>query len=101
MPPLQVPPTSPLTIPREGATSTKAMVVAETRDQVVDRLLEMCGYLGSFTDACRVAVVGRAQELYTYITTEDWDSGICDLSGMCSQVPPPSLLATMPSSTGV
>jgi len=30
-------------------------------------------------------VVGRAQELYTYITTEDWDSGICDLSGMCSQ----------------
>lgn len=54
--------------------------------QVEDRLLELCGYFGSFTDACRMAVVERADQLYAFITSQSWEEGVCDLAGVCSEV---------------
>lgn len=54
--------------------------------KVEDRLLELCGYFGSFTDACRVAVVERADQLYAFITSQSWEEGVCDLAGVCSEV---------------
>ena len=91
---------------REGAEATKAQLVGETQNQVFwieneiseiflwlyfraqveDRLLELCGYFGSFTDACRVAVVERADQLYAFITSQPWEEGVCDLAGVCSEV---------------
>jgi len=70
---------------REGAEATKAQLVGETQNQVEDRLLELCGYFGSFTDACRVAVVERADQLYAFITSQSWEEGVCDLAGVCSE----------------
>jgi len=70
---------------REGAEATKAQLVGETQNQVEDRLLELCGYFGSFTDACRVAVVERADQLYAFITSQPWEEGVCDLAGVCSE----------------
>ena len=49
-------------------------------------MLELCGYFGSFTDACRVAVVERADQLYAFITSQPWEEGVCDLAGVCSEV---------------
>ena len=54
--------------------------------QVEDRLLELCGYFGSFTDACRIAVVERADQLYAFVTSQPWEEGVCDLAGVCSEV---------------
>ena len=51
-----------------------------------DRLLELCGYFGSFTDACRIAVVERADQLYAFVTSQPWEEGVCDLAGVCSEV---------------
>jgi len=70
---------------REGADATKAQLVAETQNQVEDRLLELCGYFGSFTDACRIAVIERADQLYAFITSQSWEEGVCDLAGVCSE----------------
>merc|ERR1711970_25960 len=70
---------------REGADATKAQLVGETQNQVEDRLLELCGYFGSFTDACRMAVVERADQLYAFITSQSWEEGVCDLAGVCSE----------------
>ena len=49
-------------------------------------MLELCGYFGSFTDACRMAVVERADQLYAFITSQSWEEGVCDLAGVCSEV---------------
>merc|ERR1712223_1216565 len=70
---------------KEGADATKAQLVAETQNQVEDRLLELCGYFGSFTDACRIAVVERADQLYAFVTSQPWEEGVCDLAGVCSE----------------
>ena len=58
----------------------------DNSDQVEDRLLELCGYFGSFTDACRIAVVERADQLYAFVTSQPWEEGVCDLAGVCSEV---------------
>jgi len=70
---------------REGAAQTRAQIGRLTQDQVEDRLLELCGYMGSFSDACRLTVIQKAQRLYRTLTTVKWDDEICDLSGLCSQ----------------
>ena len=46
---------------REGAGLTARQLKTESLDQVEDRLLELCGYFGSFADACRVGVLDKAQ----------------------------------------
>ena len=58
----------------------------DNSNQVEDRLLELCGYFGSFTDACRIAVVERADQLYAFVTSQPWEEGVCDLAGVCSEV---------------
>merc|ERR1712064_112050 len=37
------------------------------------------------TDACRIAVVERADQLYAFVTSQPWEEGVCDLAGVCSE----------------
>ena len=37
---------------REGARKTKLQLQKMTQDQVEDRVMELCGYAGSFSNAC-------------------------------------------------
>jgi len=69
---------------REGATKTKEQLRSLTQDQVEDKLIEMCGYTGSFSDACMETVLEESDDIYKMVT-EQFNEEICDLSGLCSQ----------------
>lgn len=69
---------------RQGARKTKNQLKSLSQDQVEDKMLELCGYLSSFSDACRAAVMEESDRIYLMLTTQ-FDEEICDLSGLCSQ----------------
>ena len=37
------------------------------KEDVEDKLLEACGYLGSYSDACRATVVDNFDAIYRYV----------------------------------
>jgi len=70
---------------KTGAAKTKKQIQDASPEQVEDKMLELCGYLGSFSDGCMMAVLDQSASIYTSLTTTDWENEICDLSGLCSQ----------------
>ena len=38
------------------------------KDQLVDKMLEMCGYLSSYSDACKATVLDNFDLIYKYDT---------------------------------
>jgi len=69
---------------REGAQEAKNQLSLLNQDQVEDKMLELCGYMGSFSDACRAAVLEDSYRIFLMLTTQ-FNDEICDLSGLCSQ----------------
>merc|ERR1719412_2761030 len=47
-------------------------------------MLELCGYAGSFSNACMETVLEESDDIYNMLT-EQFNEEICDLSGLCSQ----------------
>jgi len=69
---------------REGATRTMNQLKTMDRNKAEDKLLEMCGYAGTFSDACMVTVLDEFKTMYTWLT-QSFNAEICDLSGLCSE----------------
>jgi len=69
---------------REGARQVKERLAGLSQDQVRDKAMELCGYLGTFSTACMETVSENSDEIYRMLT-EQFDEEICDLSGLCSQ----------------
>jgi len=69
---------------REGAKKTKEQMKLMTQGQVEDKMLELCGYAGSFSNACMETVLEESDDIYKMLT-EQFNEEICDLSGLCSQ----------------
>eukprot|EP00092_Neocalanus_flemingeri_P033617 GFUD01036545.1.p1 GENE.GFUD01036545.1~~GFUD01036545.1.p1 ORF type:complete len:893 (-),score=233.50 GFUD01036545.1:245-2923(-) len=69
---------------RQGARKTKLQLQKMTQDQVEDRMLELCGYTGSFSNACMETALEESDGIYKMLT-EQFNEEICDLSGLCSQ----------------
>jgi len=69
---------------REGARKTKLQLQKMTQDQVEDRVMELCGYAGSFSNACMETALEESDDIYKMLT-EQFNEEICDLSGFCSQ----------------
>lgn len=67
-----------------GANKTKYQLKSLGQNQVEDKLLELCGYIGSFSDVCRETVITQSDMIYFALTNQFSDE-ICDLSGLCSQ----------------
>jgi len=69
---------------RKGAKKVKKQLKHMKQQQVETKFLELCGYLGSYSDACRDTVVEESKTIYE-VVTQQFDDEICDLSGLCSQ----------------
>ncbi|KAG8037667.1 hypothetical protein G9C98_005878 [Cotesia typhae] len=57
-----------------------------SKDQFVDRLLEVCGHMGSFSDACSSIVLVYYKVLYDQLQNKFNAKSICHLSGQCSSI---------------
>jgi len=69
---------------KEGAKQVKEKLSTTSQDEVESKLLELCGYLGSFSTACMETVLDQSSKIYEMLT-EQFNEEICDLSGLCSQ----------------
>jgi len=69
---------------KKGAKKVKKQLKHMNPEQIENKMLELCGYLGSYSDACRDTVVEESQTIYE-VLTQQFDEEICDLSGVCSQ----------------
>jgi len=69
---------------REGARQVKERLTGLSQDEVTHKMMELCGYLGTFSTACMETVTENSDEIYRMLT-EQFDEEICDLSGLCSQ----------------
>jgi len=69
---------------REGAREVKQRLSQASQTEVEDKMLELCGYMGSFSTACMETVLDQSTEIYKMLTKQ-FDEEICDLSGLCSQ----------------
>jgi saposin len=54
------------------------------RNDVEDKLLEACGYLGSYSDACRATVVDNFEVIFSTLNHIN-EQELCDLVGLCSE----------------
>jgi len=69
---------------REGARQVKERLDSLSQEEVTDKMLELCGYMGTFSTACMETVTENSDEIYRSLT-EQFDEEICDLAGLCSQ----------------
>lgn len=54
------------------------------RDDVLDRMLGVCGQLSSFSDACANIILTYFTEIYDHLTKTLTGDTICHMSGVCS-----------------
>ncbi|XP_057325757.1 prosaposin [Microplitis mediator] len=57
-----------------------------SKDEFVDRLLVICGNMGSFSDACSSIVLVHYKTLFERVQSEFKAKSICHLSGQCSSI---------------
>jgi len=70
---------------REGANQVKQQLTITDKNQMEDKFLEICGYFGSFSEACRAGVLEEYENIYTWLT-QSFDDSVCDVAGVCSPV---------------
>ena len=52
---------------REGAREVKRRLRTASQEEVEDKMLELCGYLGSFSTACMETVLDQSKVRYVLI----------------------------------
>lgn len=55
-----------------------------SRDNVLERLLNICGEFSSFSDACSSIVLTHFETIYTHLQNNLNAQNVCHLSGQCS-----------------
>lgn len=53
-------------------------------DDVLDGMLKMCGYVGSYSDSCSSIVLRHFTEIYGHLKQSLTSDGLCHLSGACA-----------------
>merc|ERR1719495_2900589 len=66
---------------REQTQKMSLKVRLMSKNDVVDRALQLCGQLGSYSDGCKLEVLNNFDDIYSALTHLE---PICDLSGICS-----------------
>ena len=51
---------------REGAREVKRRLRTASQEEVEDKMLELCGYLGSFSTACMETVLDQSKVRFVY-----------------------------------
>ena len=54
-------------LPKAETEKVKRKIREVAKEDVEDKLLEACGYLGSYSDACRATVVDNFDAIYRYL----------------------------------
>lgn len=62
---------------------TIRLVKTHSRAELMDRLLAICGRLGSLSDGCMALVEANFHEIYTFLTQKLNPDDFCDLVEMC------------------
>ena len=57
-------------IPKAETEKVKRKIREVAKEDVEDKLLEACGYLGSYSDACRATVVDNFDAIYRCVLTK-------------------------------
>lgn len=55
-----------------------------SRDDVLENILQLCGKMSSFSDACASIVLTHFNELYEHVENNLNADAVCHLSGVCS-----------------
>lgn len=66
------------------ATHLEDKLNGQSRDQVLDNMLTICGQFSSFSDACSSIILTHFDSIYHQLDTEFKADNICHLSGQCS-----------------
>lgn len=66
-------------------TTGQKMFKRASRDDVLNRMLEICGELSSFSDICSVNVISHFPTIYHHLETLNVDDA-CHLSGACDEL---------------
>ncbi|XP_027843877.2 prosaposin isoform X2 [Aphis gossypii] len=61
------------------------LVQSMSRDDILNKILMMCGELSSYSDACSSIVLTYHNEIFTFIKDGFNKRNVCFLSGMCSE----------------
>merc|ERR1712223_1932064 len=78
---LEQQPNSDCDVCKEQSKKVSHQIYNADKDLVLDKLLDVCGLLGSYSDACRATVLESFADIYDVLV--HLDEGLCDLSGMC------------------
>jgi len=70
---------------REKMSRIEASLETMSDQQVEMKLLEMCGYMGSYSDACRLTVTTQLETIVTMLRSE-LTRNICDSRDICSSI---------------
>lgn len=62
---------------------TIRLVKTHSRAELMDRLLAICGRLGSISDGCMALVEANFNDIYVFLTRELTPEDFCDLVEMC------------------
>lgn len=57
---------------------------ATDRDDMVENLLHVCGYLSSFSDACANIVLTYFNDIYDHVSKHLSTDAVCHVSGVCA-----------------
>ncbi|XP_068207263.1 prosaposin [Palaemon carinicauda] len=84
-------PLSPVKTPGPGdcesckdfVTRTIRLVKTHSRAELLDRLLAICGQLGSLSDGCAALVESNFDDIYHFLTEQLTPEAFCDLVEMC------------------
>lgn len=66
------------------ASHMEAKLTSASRDQVLDSMLNMCGQMSSFSDACSSIVLEYFSTIYSHLQGNFRAKNICHLSGQCA-----------------
>ncbi|XP_071537348.1 uncharacterized protein Sap-r isoform X2 [Panulirus ornatus] len=68
---------------KDFVTRTIRLVKTHSRAELMDRLLAVCGRLGSLSDGCMALVEANFENIYKFLTEELTPDNFCDLVEMC------------------
>lgn len=55
------------------------------KDEIIERMIEICGRAGSFSDGCAALVITHFQTLYSTMNEEFKPNRFCHVAGVCSE----------------
>lgn len=83
LPPVETPGPGDCEACKDFVTRTIRLVKTHSRAELLDRLLAICGQLGSLSDGCAALVETNFDDIYHFLTEQLTPDAFCDLVEMC------------------